>query len=417
MSKYNFGYEIIKGSTMEWAFQVIEENTTVLELGAAVGTLTKNLFEKKHCSVDIVEIDREAGEMAKCYARKSFIGEIQGNIDGEEWKKKIGDKKQYDYVVILDVLEHLKDPEGALKYVRKVLKDDGELILSVPNIAHNSILINLFNNKFNYTDVGLLDDTHVKFFTESSLDELMNKCHFYIKKREYKQILVGENEIKNSYKDVPEEVAFYFRMRPYGDVYQFLLRAGTEKCEDMPRKRIPSALPFTKYPLEVYNDSNELKEVRHIDPVNVRERIKLSKVGIKFRIDPFDEPCIIKDFSCAYVLDGKRKKARTYLDNGICMGNHAKIYLDNDPQIYLEAEEGTEEIEISYKVTAVSLEIAQYILKMITSFNQTIGELNEVIHNQNELISEKNQLLEEQEQKNIKIIEICQKNIKSDLNK
>ena len=59
MSKYDFGYDIEAGSTMEWAFSIIKNNSEILELGPAIGTLTKHLKEEKNCSIDIVEIDEE----------------------------------------------------------------------------------------------------------------------------------------------------------------------------------------------------------------------------------------------------------------------------------------------------------------------------------------------------------------------
>ena len=72
------------------------------------------------------------------------------------------------------------------------------------------------------------------------------------------------------------------------------------------------------------------------------------------------------------------------------MSNNIKVYLDNDPQIYLKVEEGTEEIEIAYSIIVISLETAQCMLKMITLFNQEIGGLHEEINKQKKLIDEKN---------------------------
>ena len=116
MSKYDFGYEIKNNQTNEWAFENIRPGSKVLELGAATGVLTKHLYEDKCCNVDIIELDAEAGAQAARYAQTAIIGE-SGNLDNKEWYDCI-EGKRYDYIVILDVLEHLRNPQGVLNKVR-----------------------------------------------------------------------------------------------------------------------------------------------------------------------------------------------------------------------------------------------------------------------------------------------------------
>lgn len=66
-------------------------------------------------------------------------------------------------------MEHLHDPAEVLRRVKILLSDEGVILLSVPNIAHNAILLELMQNEFPYKKVGLLDDTHIHFFTYYSL--------------------------------------------------------------------------------------------------------------------------------------------------------------------------------------------------------------------------------------------------------
>ena len=80
-----------------------------------------------------------------------------------EWYDCI-EGKRYDYIVILDVLEHLRNPQGVLNKVRECLQINGKILLSVPNLAHNAVLLKLLNDDFPYTELGLLDNTHVHFF-------------------------------------------------------------------------------------------------------------------------------------------------------------------------------------------------------------------------------------------------------------
>jgi hypothetical protein len=73
--------------------------------------------------------------------------------------------RQYDRVLLLDVLEHLKNPERILRQSRGTLKPDGLLIVSVPNVANITVRLALLFGRFNYQERGILDRTHLRFFT------------------------------------------------------------------------------------------------------------------------------------------------------------------------------------------------------------------------------------------------------------
>lgn len=121
MNKYDYGYTLIPGTTTYWAYEKINPNSLILELGPAIGNLAKHLTEEKKCIVDMVEIDEEAGTMASEFARYSLIGAQAGNLEADYWYEKLKEER-YDYVVILDVLEHLREPEKLLKKVSSLLK-------------------------------------------------------------------------------------------------------------------------------------------------------------------------------------------------------------------------------------------------------------------------------------------------------
>lgn len=156
MSKYDFGYFLEAGSTNEWAFNNIDSGKNVLEIGPAIGNLTYHLKTEKNCAVDIVEIDEDAGKKASEFSRTALLGLELGNLNSDLWFNALKNNR-YDYIVSLDVLEHLNDPESTLKRLKSLLKDDGHILLSVPNIAHNSVMVGLLQNRFEYTDIGLLD--------------------------------------------------------------------------------------------------------------------------------------------------------------------------------------------------------------------------------------------------------------------
>lgn len=228
MNKYNFGYELQEGTTNKWAYDQIEPRTSVLELGAAVGGLTYNLYNKKGCKVDIVELDSEAGQQAKEYANYAIIGEKLGDLNDVNWFSEIADNR-YDYIVCLDVLEHLKDPEKTLRLAMSLLNEKGKILLSIPNVAHNAVILHLCKNNFEYIDLGLLDNTHIHFFAYENIIKMLKKIGLYIYVLDGIKKHISETEFENILKGFPIDVEKYFRTRNKGDVYQFLLVVGPKK--------------------------------------------------------------------------------------------------------------------------------------------------------------------------------------------
>lgn len=380
MTKYDFGYDIVPNSVMEWAFNCISNRTVILELGPAIGTLTKHLKEDKECQIDIVEIDTKSGNQAEKYARTSCIGEIEGDLEKDEWKAIIGNERQYDYIVILDVLEHLRNPECILKHVKNLLKEDGEILLSVPNIAHNSVLIDLFNNKFQYTKVGLLDDTHVRFFTYKSLDTMLDSVGLYAYLKEYKQLLVSENEITNSYNDIPEDMENCLRTREYADVYQFTYRVRGKNENEILRQNIPNSLPYTLYPLEIFAE-DILVDSFHIDPRNVNVTFVYKKMTEKIRIDPINKACVINDLRIVYLGDDFVEEASIVNTNGIEFSRNQLIFLDNDPQVYILNKGGAVKININFQCTLISQHYLDFFQKLVVKNIELEAGFEEVQEN------------------------------------
>ena len=80
----------------------------------------------------------------------------------------------FDLILALDVLEHLKNPNRVLLQLAKMLSPTGTIIVSVPNIARISVAVRLLFGKFEYADSGIMDQTHLRFFTAASAVKLMN---------------------------------------------------------------------------------------------------------------------------------------------------------------------------------------------------------------------------------------------------
>lgn len=91
----------------------------------------------------------------------------------------------YDLIVMGDVLEHLKRPDLFLKSAGELLDPGGSMIVSVPNIANYSIRMRLLAGGFDYTDSGILDRSHLRFFTRRTIGDLLASCGYRVVAERY----------------------------------------------------------------------------------------------------------------------------------------------------------------------------------------------------------------------------------------
>ena len=137
----------------------------LLDVGCARGHLAKE-FIKQGWVVTGVEYNQEDAELA----RKEGINVIIGSAEAA-----FSDiAESFDVIVFADVLEHLVDPLAILQLVKQRLTPNGRIVISIPNIAHLTIRIQLLLGSFNYSDRGILDRTHLHFYTKKSLKEMIS---------------------------------------------------------------------------------------------------------------------------------------------------------------------------------------------------------------------------------------------------
>lgn len=340
MNKYDFGYKLIEGSTIEWAYSQISSGSVVLELGPSNGNLIYHLTSEKGCIADIVEIDEEAGTQAARYARNSCLGEKDGNLEKDIWFQKL-QGNEYDYIIILDVLEHIRNAEKMLDKLRGLLKPEGIIFLSIPNIAHNAVIMNLMLNKFEYTPVGLLDDTHVHFYTYNSIKQMLNTVGLITIEEKVIQEDVGKNEIAVDYGVLPSNVEAYLKTRAMGTAYQFLLTIQKGKIQPQVELEYKEEL---MYEAVAFNAKNgDIIGETKLNPLNVVNlECHLKEKTDLIRIDPLDANCILANIKIEGIIgNSERRKLeiKEFTGNQI---NDLYIFYDNDPQIYVEV---TEEIE------------------------------------------------------------------------
>lgn len=110
-------------------------------------------------------------------AEKRLDGAMCADIEATELPAAWG---QFDCIVCADVLEHLKDPWTVLRRLRDRLTDNGALIASIPNIGHLSVIVKILLDRFEYADSGILDRTHLRFFTKHTIRQLFASTGYRI---------------------------------------------------------------------------------------------------------------------------------------------------------------------------------------------------------------------------------------------
>jgi GT2 family glycosyltransferase len=145
-----------------------------LEIGCGAGVLSSDLKKQGKASIIWgVELDPEAGRSASSV--------LNGVIVGDFLKVPLDDiPNPLDAVICADVIEHMTDPWGALDRINTLLKPGGEVIMSIPNIRHYKIIKKLIKNQWFYEKEGILDKTHLRFFTLPTLIQLLNYSGFEI---------------------------------------------------------------------------------------------------------------------------------------------------------------------------------------------------------------------------------------------
>ena len=193
---------------------------SLLDVGCAQGVVASGL-KKQGWSVVGVEPDPfDADE-----ARKLGVRVITGYM--EDVFETSAD--HYDIVLFADVLEHMAFPEDALRDARRLLKPDGFVVASIPNVAHLAVRLQLLMGSFTYTDRGPLDRTHLRFYTRQTVEKLFTDSGYAVLSRqvtpaplEVAANAVGLRETPRMLDEVNRLSALAW---PAGLAYQFLLLA------------------------------------------------------------------------------------------------------------------------------------------------------------------------------------------------
>jgi len=158
----------------EMLHRIPKDASIVLDVGCAVGSFGQILKSERLVEVWGIEISEYAASIAAQKLDKVVCGAFDENLDLP--------KKSFDCIVFNDVLQHLVDPYSALLYSKTLLKDGGMIVASIPNVRYfDNVWKLLVEKNWEYTQHGILDRTHLRFFTHRSILKTFSDLGYEIK--------------------------------------------------------------------------------------------------------------------------------------------------------------------------------------------------------------------------------------------
>jgi 2-polyprenyl-3-methyl-5-hydroxy-6-metoxy-1,4-benzoquinol methylase len=200
---------------------------TVVEIGCGAGNFSAAYrFTNPGVRYLGVELFEEAAQKAVDKMDDVIIGNIEDTEVFSELEEMLEDSR-IDVLVFGDVLEHLLNPWDILAKFKQLMSPNGCCVACIPNISHWTILVNLIHGEWNYEDYGLLDRTHLRFFTKKTMIELFQNTGWQVEILKARSISPHETEQAMS---VFTAFAPYFELSPEQikenlSVFQWVIRA------------------------------------------------------------------------------------------------------------------------------------------------------------------------------------------------
>jgi 2-polyprenyl-3-methyl-5-hydroxy-6-metoxy-1,4-benzoquinol methylase len=203
------------------AIRMVGTGNRVLEVGCSAGHVTRHLVARGNTVVG-VEPDAEAAKLAEAFAERVHVADIDRTPLSQL------ERGPFDVIVLGDVLEHLRDPGLALDDAATLLTPGGRFVISVPNVAHIDVRMMLLGGGWTYKDDGLLDRTHLRWFTQQSLRDLLAEAGFVATAVERVCTPFGSSNLDFDRAAVPRALIDYVTADPEANTLQYVVEARRE---------------------------------------------------------------------------------------------------------------------------------------------------------------------------------------------
>jgi SAM-dependent methyltransferase len=154
---------------------MIPHGARVLDVGCGTGSVSRLVRDLRGATVTGIEPQADRARAAE---------EAGLDVLAAPWSAETAATlRDFDIVLFADVLEHLTDPVVALELARGCLAPGGAIVASVPNVAHWTVRFDLLRGRFDYRDIGIMDATHLRWFTGASIERLFAAAGFRVERR------------------------------------------------------------------------------------------------------------------------------------------------------------------------------------------------------------------------------------------
>lgn len=200
------------------SLQLVGKGKSVLELGAAAGHVTKALKSLGN-TVTAIERDGRFLPDLKAIADDAHVTDL-------DWLdlRELLHGRQFDVILAGDVLEHCSRPDLVLLQCHDLLAPGGSVVVSLPNIAHADVRLSLLAGRFEYRTVGLLDHTHLRFFTRDTIIQFAETNGFEVTEIFGSTAPIGGTEFGPPDSSIPREAIEYVQSDRDHTVYQYVMR-------------------------------------------------------------------------------------------------------------------------------------------------------------------------------------------------
>ncbi len=201
-----------------YALQLAGGGHRVLEVGCSVGHVTEHLIAAGNTVVG-VEIDPDAAAQASEWAETVHVLDLDIEL------LSAVESGRFDVILLGDVIEHLRDPIPVMRDLLTLLADDGRVIVSVPNVSHIDIRLMLLEGTWAYQHDGLLDRSHLRWFTNDSLRTLLGELGLTARRVERVRNGIGSSGLPVTPGLHSPDVISFVQADPEAFTYQFVVEA------------------------------------------------------------------------------------------------------------------------------------------------------------------------------------------------
>jgi 2-polyprenyl-3-methyl-5-hydroxy-6-metoxy-1,4-benzoquinol methylase len=242
--------------------RLVGRDARVLELGPATGYMSR-VFVERGCEVVGIEIDAEMAAVAEEACERMIVGDL----DALDPEAELGDDR-FDVIVAADVLEHLRDPLAVVRKLTPFLNPGGAFVISVPNVAHGSVRLALLEGSFEYQDLGLLDSTHLHFFTRASFERLLDEAELGLAEMHRHDLNLDASEVEFDPAGISPQVVAELEGDPDARTYQFVVKAlplaqeGLREVQARLRQLVELENEVRKMEIELEGKLREMEAVK-----------------------------------------------------------------------------------------------------------------------------------------------------------